>query len=384
MKSVVIRCYVACMMVGILMSSCTENDTTAPPRTLRSDNPLRSMTDKAVDSILYNYTHSSNHAGMSFALLSADTIYYYNYGETKKANHQLPDTNTVYEIGSVTKTFIASLTVVWLQEHAIDINSPIAPYLPAELTTSLSLNNTPVTFKHLLTHTSGFPRIPNDLPFTPDPYKEYDSTKIFTYIKTHSLLRTPGTMPLSLADASENYYSNFAYGLLGIILEHAMKKSLEEILTQSLSVPLSLRTTTFRPSETISSISYPHSPSGPASYWHFSGMDGAGGLKSTVPDLCRYLKAHQEPSENSLLEKFLQKTHIPSVYIDGKELFGLGWEFTTNAAGTTIIVKDGGTGGFTAVIAFSKTLKKGIVYLANDRSDAAVTAAVDLLMYHLR
>lgn len=384
MKSVLFPCSIICMAACLLISSCTNDDTSAPTQIMRSDNPLRSTIDKAVDSILHNYTHSSNHAGLSFALLSDDTTYYYNYGETKKSNQQLPDTNTVYEIGSVTKTFIASLTVLWLQQHSLDINTPIASYLPTELTTSLSLNNTPVTFKHLLTHTSGFPRIPSDLPLTPDPYKEYDSTKIFTYIKTHPLLRTPGTMPLSLADASANYYSNFAYGLLGIILEHATKKSLEQILTESLCVPLSLRTTTFRPSESIPSISYPHNSSGAASYWHFSGLDGAGGLKSTVPDLCRYLKAHQKASENSILGKSLQKTHIPSVYIDGKELFGLGWEFTTNATGSTIIVKDGGTGGFTAVIGFSKTLNKGIVYLANDRSDAAVSAAVDLLMYHLR
>jgi len=362
---------VALIVSSIFNSSCKKEQPAEPQKEVLTDNPKVSDMDKLVDNTFKAYASKPKTAGFSIALIDNNVVRQNNYGETKLGNKTLPNNQTLYEIGSITKTFIAPTILAWINNTDIDIpiNSPslgtnISPHLPTILASRLSLNNTPVTFRHLLSHTSGFPRIPNDLPNNQDPYNGYDSTKVYNYITQNNLLRTPGSLPTSEQQAY-NYYSNFAYGLAGIILERKHKQNLNTVLYNYIFNNLKMTNTTLNNIESVNNRAFPHNNTNNASYWHFSGLAGAGGIKSCLSDMIKYAQAQINTANLSAI----QRCQEPVVQINGKDYFGLGWEFYYTKSNKRITVKDGGTGGFTAFIAFDRTSKKSIVALFNNSND---------------
>ncbi len=358
----------------VLLIGCEkDSDNTISKKKVLSDNPLKSPQDLMVDKMVMAYASKSTTAGFSLALISPSAVVQYNYGETRIGNKTLPNNKTLYEIGSLTKTFIAPSLLHWMDQNNIELSSPIAEYLPLEVRANLSLNNSPVTFKHLLAHLSGLPRIPSDLPNTLDPYKGYDSTKVYSYLKKNKLLRAPGTPPKSEDDLS-NYYSNLAYGLAGLTLERNMHKPLKTILYENffnkegegILGKFAMPNSTLGDIEGVVNRAFPHNITNNAQYWHFSGLAAAGGIKSCLVDMIEYAKG-QLSSENS--NNVIGACHIPVVSINNRDYFGLGWEYYYTSSGKRLMVKDGGTGGFTAFIAFDKTSGKAMVALFNNSAD---------------
>ena len=238
-----------------------------------TDNPLKSHIDSLVHNTFKDYAIKIETAGFSIAVIDGSQINYYNYGETKKGNKILPDKNTLYEIGSITKSVTAAALLYWLNQNLIDVNTAIKTYLPQNLSPNLSLNGVDITFKHLLNHTSGMPAFPSDLPS--DLITDYDSTKLFNYISSHPLIRTPGTPPTTVQEAGD-FYSGMAYGLAGIILERQTKQPLQNVFQNSIFQSLQMTSTTLNKIENITNRSYPHNNSGPITYTLLTGFSGGG------------------------------------------------------------------------------------------------------------
>lgn len=360
----------------LIMTGCEKATPVEPKKEVLTDNPKSTDLDKLVDNAFKAYASKANTAGFSIALIDGGQVSQYNYGETKLGNKTLPNNQTLYEIGSITKVFTAIATHYWVTNvTGTFITTPIENFLPSNLKPKLLLNDTKITFRQLLNHTSGFPRIPNDLPNNSNPYNGYDSTKMFNYILSNNLLRTPGTTPTNEHQAI-NFYSNFAYGLAGTILERNHNQSLNTVFQNYIFSDLNMTNTTLNNIESISNRAYPHNSSNNASYWHFSGMAGAGGLKSCLSDMTKFA---QEQLSTDVGTSY-QICQQPTVQINGKDYFGLGWEYYYTPNGKRINVKDGGTGGFTAFIAFEKTSQKAIVALFNnENTNGMATPFVNLL-----
>lgn len=363
-----------CLM--LILTSCTEDNPVEPLKEVLTDNPKITDLDKLVDNTFKAYASKANTAGFSIALINGGQVSQYNYGETKLGNKISPNNQTLYEIGSLTKVFTAIATHHWVTNvNGMFITTPIENFLPSYLSTKLSLNNSKITFRQLLNHTSGFPRIPNDLPNNSDPYNGYDSIKMYKYIFSNNLLRTPGSSPTTEQQAF-NFYSNFAYGLAGTILERNHNQSLNTVFQNYIFSDLNMSNTTLNNIENISNRAYPHNSSNNATYWHFSGMAGAGGLKSCLSDMIKFAQKQLSATDGTTYQICQQ----PTVQINGKDYFGLGWEYYYTTNGKRINVKDGGTGGFTAFIAFEKTSHKAIVALFNnENTNGMATPFVNLL-----
>lgn len=359
-------CYGICLL--LILSGCKKNDPVEPTKELLTDNPQITDLDKLVHNTFKAYASKSKTAGFSIALINGTQVNQYHYGETKLGNKTLPNNLTLYEIGSITKTFTSAALIYWLNQNNININSSVKTYLPADLSANLSKNGVNVSFKHLLNHTSGMPRIPDDLPNTLDPYLNYDSIKVYNYIINHTLLRTPGTFPTTKQEAF-NYYSNLAYSLAGLILERNEHNTLETFFRNTIFIPLGMDNSTLNNIETINNRAYPHNSTNNASYWHLTGAAGAGGIKSCLADMIKYAQAQLNANVNDNLGKSFLESQTPQVQINGKDYFGLGWEFYFTNTNKRIIVKDGGTGGFTAFVAFEKTSQKAIVALFNNNTN---------------
>ena len=352
----------------LLLTACSKDLTTTPTQQVLFKNDLKTNLDSIVHSYGLAYMQKTNSVGFTLAVIDTSNIYTYYYGETKKGNGILPDANTLYEIGSVTKTFTSIALVHWLNKQGISLDNPIKDYLPSELRNSLQLNTFEISFRHLLNHTSGFERVPSDLPNTNDPYQGYDSVKIYHYIQNHNLLRNPGTKPQSEAEAYQ-YYSNIAYGLAGLIIERQTGKSLGEYMRNCIFNTCNMKSTGFDSIENKLNIAYPMNPYNNAGYWHFTGMKGAGGLKSNLNDLIGYVQYQIKADSSTELGRACVMTHQPQIQINAKDYFGLGWEFLYTDFNKRVMVKDGGTGGFTAYIAIDKISKKGVIALFNNNSD---------------
>lgn len=118
---------------------------------------------------------------------------YYNQGESHHwvsgfsdiENKTTADINSIYEIGSITKTFTALLMAQAISENKITLNEEIEKYWPEKLLFR-DKNNQSIHFKHLATHTSGLPRLPKNMnPFNPDPYANYDRTLLKQGLTPH-------------------------------------------------------------------------------------------------------------------------------------------------------------------------------------------------------
>src|SRR5690606_4907143 len=110
------------------------------------------------------------------------------YGETEKGNKQLPDENTLFEIGSVSKTFTATLLAYLAQTQQISLDDPITQYLPDSIAVNPDLQR--ITLEQLANHTSGLPRMPDNLDTTEtgnslDPYSGYTKEQLYAYLTSY-------------------------------------------------------------------------------------------------------------------------------------------------------------------------------------------------------
>ena len=353
------------VLISMLIISCEKD--TDPYSKIVTDNPLKLHIDSLVHNTFKDYAIKIETAGFSIAVIDGSQINYYNYGETKKGNKILPDKNTLYEIGSITKTVTAAALLYWLNQNLIDINTAIKTYLPQNLSTNLRLNGVDITFKHLLNHTSGMPMYPNDIPPISDLVTDYDSTKIYNYISSHPLLRTPGITPTTKQEATA-FYSTFAYGLAGIILERQIKQPLQNIYQNTIFQSLQITLTTLNKIENITNRAYPHNSSGPITYSDLSGFAGGGNLRSNLTDLVKYVQAQINASNTNSLGQAILQSQNPTIQIDLQDYYALGWEFYYTTSNKKLIFKGGTTPGFTAIITFDKNSEKAIIGLFNNYS----------------
>src|SRR5262245_9180723 len=115
------------------------------------------------------------------------------YGETVKGSGNKPDGKTVYEIGSVTKAFTGDLIADAVLAGRMKLDDPAQKYMPKSVKMP-EFDGKPITIEHLATHTSGLPRLPDNMPFGDpmNPYADYTGKQMADFLNGHKLRRPPG------------------------------------------------------------------------------------------------------------------------------------------------------------------------------------------------
>ena len=180
------------------------------------------------------------------------------------------------EWGSITKTATAA-ALFWAQRHHdLDLYAPVARYLGAGIDPG-------VTTMHLITHTSGLPRMPPGAWEGPDPYAETGADYL------DSLL--PDLATLQLTPPGEVFlYSNLGYALLGEVLRQATSLTWWQCLQQGPLRQMALRDQ-IHPDPPRGARVLPLDEGGrPRTPWNLSAsvFGPAGGLWSTLPALLEY------------------------------------------------------------------------------------------------
>lgn len=329
---------------------------------VRTSNLMRTFTDKKVDSVARGYIQKANTVGLSIGIMKNGVVHTYNYGETAAGNGQMPDANSIYEIGSITKTFTATLLAYYTDEGKVKLNDPVTKYLPDSVASNKEMEG--ITLEMLSNHTSGLPRLPDNFQFHSsdpyDPYKDYNQQHLFEYLKTCKLNSKPGEVYA---------YSNLAVGLLGTILEHVSGKSFAQMVEEMICKPLDMQNTVqqLSPAQKQRFVTVYNEDGKMTTPWSFNTLAPCGALRSTVNDLLAYIKANIVKN-NTKLSKALELTHRITFNNDAK--LGLGWH-TIVVDGVEYYFHDGGTYGSSSFLAFNIEKDIAVVVLSNSAANTA-------------
>jgi CubicO group peptidase (beta-lactamase class C family) len=221
--------------------------------------------------------------GVSIGLIVDGVEHYISLGVTSVANPLPVTADTLFQIGSTTKTFTATAALKLVCDGLLELDAPVRKYIP-DFRVADEDTSTRVTVKSLLTHTSGW-RGDFDLD-TGD-----DSNALELYVQ--SMKNLPQITPLNALMS----YNNAAFVLLGRMIEVVSGKTLDVFVRETILEPLELHDTVFWAHEAITkrtAIGHKQSEAGQTEVipvWRMPRCDHAdGGLISSARDQMRYAR----------------------------------------------------------------------------------------------
>ncbi len=327
----------------------------ARDREIKSDNPLATPLDRAVDTAARDYFRNPHAVGLSIGVIRDGRKYAYHYGEISKDGGALPTSETLYEIGSVTKTMTATLLAQAVIDKKVGQDDDVRKYL-GEGYPNLEHGGRPIALRDLASHTSRLPLLPDDVgsqagtdPINPEA--NYDTEMFDSALRRLRLDGRPG---------EKLEYSNWGAALLGRALEKAYGEPYEVLLTRHITGPLRMTSTTYKPTERQRDrAAVGHFANGKVAPYQDSGAFGpAGDVLSNLDDMLSYLEA--QLSEDLAP---IALTHQP-----GANGMGLGWGVRSRD-GHREIQHNGSTNGFTSHVSGYLESRSGCVILTNGKVD---------------
>ena len=305
---------------------------------------------------------------IAIGVIDQDGIRYYNFGSRNSTGAEVNE-HSIFEIGSISKTFTATLLADQVLNGNLNSDDPVNNILSDSVKISIS-GNQQITLGHLSDHTSGLPRMPSNFnPANPNnPFADYTVAQLYDFISFYKPIREVG---------AEFEYSNLGVGLLGHVLSLQTGKTYEDLLSEVITVPLEMDETRITIDEKMkNNLAEGRDEFGhKAENWDFGSLAGAGAIRSSTSDMIKYISAQLGFTETSLskaIELTHQKRHNKYPVKEGEDTIalGLGWIITPKSEGD-IYWHNGGTGGYRTYLGFNKSLRKGVVVLAtgDDPSD---------------
>ena len=235
------------------------------------------------------------------------------YGRLGATDERVPDGDTVFEIGSITKVFTGILLAQAVLNGEVKLDDPISMYLP-EGVTAPEYEGRSITLLDLATHTSGLPRESFHPRDESNPYADYTMDQMYVFLSGYRLTRAPG---------SSFKYSNYGFGLLGnLLVRRAGQADYEALLLERITRPLGMDSTRIELTpEMLSRLATPHlSYSVVTSNWDIPTLAGCGAIRSTANDMLKFLAANMGMTETGL-QPALQLANTPQRVMDGLGTF---------------------------------------------------------------
>jgi CubicO group peptidase (beta-lactamase class C family) len=333
-----------------------KKEVTGDIKKTKTDNTLITELDKKVDAIIQPFMFETKTVALSIGVLKDGKTYFYNYGETKKGNGQIPSSKNLYEIGSITKTFTGILLAKAVTENKIKLNDPVNKYLPKNIPV-IKFGDDTLKIVHLSNHTSGLPPLPDNFDTTDltNPYRNYDEKKLLEYLKHASLSRKPG---------QKFEYCNLAVGLLGYILQGVNKMPFEKMVTTFISSKAGMTDTRefLTKKDSISFMQGYDESIALQSQWDFKILTAAGSLRSNTEDMLKYAALNLN-ALNEKIQKAIDLSHT-ATFDAGQQKIGLNW-FIQNWGWGQLWFHGGATGGYRSLLAINPKTTNAIIILSN-------------------
>ncbi|WP_298903873.1 serine hydrolase [uncultured Psychroserpens sp.] len=258
------------------------------------------------------------------------------YGFANKKANIKNKSNTVFDIGSITKQFTAAGILKLEELGKLSVNDKITKYFK-----NVPANRDDVTIHHLLTHSSGLP------PGIGHDYHIISKDEFIEKALASEMLFKAGT---------QYEYSNVGYTLLAMIIEQISGESYEDFLYKQLWNPAQMEQTGYiRPKYDKNDVAMGYKDTGewgkPNEKWNDGiswHLKGNGGILSTVEDMYKW---HQALTTNTILSK-TSKAKMYTKHIEegqgAQSHYGYGWAIFPTPRQTELIAHNGGNGIFFA------------------------------------
>ncbi|MDP5036527.1 MAG: beta-lactamase family protein [Alishewanella sp.] len=315
----------------------------AIPLILKNKQPTKPMTPTLSNISEWLKNEFGQH-GVAIAWVDGQAVRYQLHGQANVAKQQAVSQNTLFEIGSITKPLTALAIIKQLQRGKWQLDTPLAQQsaLP-----QLAAHH--YTLAELLTHRSGLPRLPANLPLDDlsNPYAHYDEVAL--------------KAALANTEFAEKAfgYSNFGYGLLGFLAEQQAKMPYASVMHQQVLQPLGMKTAgvqtgkqSFKDIANGYAISTDNVPN-----WQFDSLAGAGAVVASIEDMSTMLRhIFQHHAKDKALQQWL--TALPTTE---QPAMTPGWMLTEQ----NWLWHNGQTAGFFSLVIFDLQTEKGLVLLTN-------------------
>ncbi|PFG71352.1 beta-lactamase class C [Pseudomonas poae] len=315
--------------------------------------------------------------GLVVGVVRAGKAQYFNYGVAATDTRQPVSENTLFEVGSVSKTFTATLAGYAVASGKLTLSDPASHYLPALGGGKFDH----ISVLNLGTYTAG--GLPLQFPANAD-----NSQRMISYFQQWQPDFAPGTQRL---------YSNPSLGLFGYLAAQSLKQPFAQAMEKTLLPALGLKHTFIKvPQSQMSLYAQGYGKDGKPVRVGPGALDSeAYGIKTSAADLLKYVDANMRPATlDKTLQQAISVTHTGYYNVDGMTQ-GLGWEMypypipldrlmagnstpmamephTVNwltppqaPHADTLVNKTGSTNGFGAYVAYVPSKGVGVVILAN-------------------
>ncbi|PWQ97582.1 serine hydrolase domain-containing protein [Leucothrix arctica] len=228
------------------------------------------------------------------------TSYFKSEGRFSEDLYQQPDQHSIFQIGSLSKLITVSVLHALIREGLVTMDSTLGELMGDKY--ELSEDAKSVTLHQLVTHTSGFPRVPKVFidktvdqfgkeDILKNPYSVLSFDDVIEYLKTSEGKKESGYVE----------YSNFGTGLLGHVLEVVSGERLDCLAKDKICSALGMNMTSTELSDEMNeSMVQGYDRNGDkADLWTFGALEGAGGFNSTAADMLTFLKHFLNQSSDS-------------------------------------------------------------------------------------
>lgn len=272
--------------------------------------------------------------------------------------------DSLFEIGSITKTFTGLLLEDMVERGQMNLDDPAAKYLPASLALPM-YHGRQITLLQLATHTSGLPDSPDNLEpkWADNSRADYTFAKLAAFVSGYKLTREPG---------SKYEYSTVGIALLARAIALKAGTNYESLVMDRICRPLKMDSTriTLTP-EMAARFAQGHNFFGyRVAHTDWASLMGGAALRSTANDLLKYMSANLGLTPSGLTP-LMEKTQVSRFHANmdtDTEVdtdVGLTWMIMHDSDDTTVIGHGGVTRGFVTFLGFDTMRHRGVVVLCS-------------------
>ncbi len=303
--------------------------------------------------------------GVTIGIQNRDKEYVAGFGITSVENPLAVTPDTLFRIGSVTKTFTGTLAMTLVEEGRLDLDTPIQSYMP-NFRLSDRETTKRVTMHHLLTHVGGW---------SGDYFDDSGEGDDALAIMVERIARLPQIFPLGAYWS----YNNTGFQIAGRVIETITGQTFESVLQERILDPLSMSQTFIKSSDVIThrfAVGHEHLHEAPRPvvnrpYAIPRARGPVGRIISTVADLLKYARFHMGESGNHILSpeglQYMQSMQV-EVGAGTFDATGLTW-MISKVGNDTVVGHSGGTKGQRATLMMVPEKHFAIIILTNSSRD---------------
>jgi D-alanyl-D-alanine-carboxypeptidase/D-alanyl-D-alanine-endopeptidase len=307
-------------------------------------------------------------AGMVIGVADEHGSQVFAVGKLDNGTDQEVNSDTLFEIGSITKTFTVLLLEDMVNRGEMKLDDPVENYLPKSVKVP-SHGGKKITLLNLAAQDSGLPFDGTNMT-QKDPrniFADYTADNLYTFLTGYSLTQDPG---------AEFRYSNAGIALLGNAIERKSGRDFESLLRERICVPLHMDSTCVSvPADLKPRLATGHDAHGKHPGTIFQVISPAGGIRSTASDMLKYVSANIG-LQPSTLTPLMRKTHPirhpesldPIEGSMGRTAMPWNDRRAYQKPDMDFRGHGGGTFGFSAYAGFDLKRRRGVVVLSNKKT----------------